>query len=112
MNLFLFSTANGQTSIPYSRSSITIDSAKAERIQTDLLQLRVYKEIARFQDSIIVETKTLYLSERNKNATTTKRNETLEREKKVLKRRLVLQTLEIWAYRVGIVAGTYFILKN
>jgi hypothetical protein len=104
-------TANAQTSIPYSGGLITIDSLKAQRIQTDLLQLNTYKEMGKLKDSLLENYRSLY--QQNKSQVREQNNviSILEKEKRTFKKRLFWSRCEIWGYRVVIITGTYFLLK-
>lgn len=105
-------TANAQTSIPYSGGLITIDSLKAQRIQTDLLQLQTFKDMAR-----ITDTQLKYYQEALGEFKILKKEQTKlitqqDQERRIYKKRLFWSRCEIWGYRIGIIGGfVYFIAR-
>jgi hypothetical protein len=90
---------------------IHIDSLKAVRIQTDLLQLPVIKSISVYKDSVI-QNQTIHI---NLLAAIARANQNEIKQQaqqaKAYRKKLALKTLEIWGYRIGIIAGLYFLIR-
>lgn len=111
MFLIVSYIGNAQTSIPYSGGLITIDSLKAQRIQTDLLQLQTFKDMASISDKLLIHYQQMAENQKAINLEQSKLIAQQNQEQRIYKKRLFWSRCEIWVYRVGIIAGTYFLLK-